>query len=100
MKAHGPRVTFALGGVELASLERPAVARIVQARRHLGHGETGELREEVAASFLHQPGQLRGVVGEVEPRRRGAELLSLEQQMFLGGPAPAHSYPLSLHEAR
>ena len=41
--------------------------------------DAAELREELRPALLHQPGELVGVVGEVEERAGGGELLPLEE---------------------
>ena len=84
VEADGPRVTLALAGIELAALERRAVARIGQPGHHRGRGEAGELREKFGSALPHERRQLGRVIGEEEPGRRGAELLPLEQQRRLG----------------
>ena len=72
-------VALPLGRVELRPLERLRVGRTMAAVLHLGMRQAAELREEVAAAPVHQLGQLRLVVAEVEERARRGELLPLEE---------------------
>src|ERR1051326_8045107 len=73
------RMTFALGMIDLATLESTAILRRRKAGPHRRVREIAKLREEFPPSFLDQDRELRLVVGEKQKRSGGREFLPLEQ---------------------
>jgi hypothetical protein len=69
----------ALAVVELAARERSRVGRVGQALVPFRQAEGRELAEELAPPLAHLFRQLGMMVGEVQERRRGCELLPLEK---------------------
>src|SRR5436190_847139 len=65
--------------LELAALERHTIHGVVQLRGDLLRGQPRKLLEEFRAALSDRGAQIAPVVGEIQERLSGAELLALEE---------------------
>src|SRR4051812_38602694 len=77
-------VSFALGPIELAALERAWVRRIGDMRRALGRGDAWELRHLFHPSLANQLREVGVVIRKKVKRLRRREVLALKEHRRVG----------------